>query len=554
MFYNKQFGLELLKRALSGTEGINVLPYIRFERPEEFDPNEFRNSPRILIRSNLDGNLSWEEYSHLPRGEIRCRDPKNVRSFLRSLVGYWHRYLGKRHNYRPIHFLVHSVERRKDVMFEGTFRPAGPHALLEMSRPDPDQVVWGLQGSSLRHDTADGVGRLTTKLVRAGMCRADGVRLASRLHEALRLVMRRIEYEGHSDIAPRWTLSFSIQKTDPSRPIFYRFVFEGGRIPEVVSSPPSRPTREKLLAATAPVVFVRGGIGDYVVSLPAVRALAELFEDRLVLVCAKGPYKFLFDDLPLARCVTPEFQLNEFDVGKAVLRTGHCDLFMSLATWDSESLSSFRQRLSPAWSIGLLNGYRQVVRDHRSPHIADLTFSVVRALVPHKRIEDFAAPPHIPAQSMREANEVLTCFGNRTRVLAVHNESLREKCWPEDQMAEALDRFLTKHKNFVALLVGKSAERQESLEFRDRIYSCHGLALATCFALVSRADLFLGIDSCMLHMADLYRVPAVGIFGPSGAEWWGFRFGPGIAIQGDGVMAAVRVDRVCEALDSRLVR
>lgn len=53
---------------------------------------------------------------------------------------------------------------------------------------------------------------------------------------------------------------------------------------------------------------------------------------------------------------------------------------------------------------------------------------------------------------------------------------------------------------------------------RQRLVRVERLRLGVALALVSLSDLFLGVDSCMLHMADLCRVPGVGLFGPDSSE------------------------------------
>jgi hypothetical protein len=53
----------------------------------------------------------------------------------------------------------------------------------------------------------------------------------------------------------------------------------------------------------------------------------------------------------------------------------------------------------------------------------------------------------------------------------------------------------------------------------------------------------------MLHVADLARVPGVGLFGPTNAKEFGFYIGPHIMIQADGSMEKLETDMVIEALN-----
>jgi ADP-heptose:LPS heptosyltransferase len=70
--------------------------------------------------------------------------------------------------------------------------------------------------------------------------------------------------------------------------------------------------------------------------------------------------------------------------------------------------------------------------------------------------------------------------------------------------------------------------------------------------LVGEADLFVGVDSCMLHVADLFRVPGVGLFGPTRPRQWGFRFGLHRHVVTEGDMSEIREDEVLGALEAVL--
>jgi ADP-heptose:LPS heptosyltransferase len=81
------------------------------------------------------------------------------------------------------------------------------------------------------------------------------------------------------------------------------------------------------------------------------------------------------------------------------------------------------------------------------------------------------------------------------------------------------------------------------------VIPCYGLSLASSCCLVAESDFFIGIDSCMLHVADLARVPGVGLFGPTNVKEFGFYIGPHIMIQGAGTMEKIEAGMVTEALN-----
>jgi ADP-heptose:LPS heptosyltransferase len=88
-------------------------------------------------------------------------------------------------------------------------------------------------------------------------------------------------------------------------------------------------------------------------------------------------------------------------------------------------------------------------------------------------------------------------------------------------------------------------------EFRARVIAIDP-HLELAMRLVGYSDLFLGIDSCFLHAADLYRIAGVALFGPTRPSLWGFRFSPCArdlsAPAADGAMASLTPASVLEAL------
>ena len=65
-----------------------------------------------------------------------------------------------------------------------------------------------------------------------------------------------------------------------------------------------------------------------------------------------------------------------------------------------------------------------------------------------------------------------------------------------------MDLFLACNSDFVVMLLGKSGESLQHLQIGHRVIPCYGLPLETSLALVALSDLFVGVDSCLLHMAD----------------------------------------------------
>ena len=313
--------------------------------------------------------------------------------------------------------------------------------------------------------------------------------------------------------------------------------------------------QKRALKAEYPLAFFCNGYGDNFINLPALRALCRLFEGRLILVCRQGPDLFCFDDLAVNRTITLDARFNgkdyEFDAVAAVAKIGQCDLFLSLVPWRSSSLSNLLEALGGIVSIGFFENYtHRLRRDYDKPS-ADLAFDIVRSLRPDYQLHDFLEPLRYPSKRRQDVHEIFSMLEPGTRTLSVHMDTLAHKLWDESRWIESLDAFLDKQTDFIALLVGRPERPVDTARWRNasRVIPCYGLSLPSSCCLVAESDFFIGIDSCMLHVADLARVPGVGLFGPTNAKEFGFYIGPHIMIQADGSMEKIEIDMVTEALN-----
>lgn len=317
-----------------------------------------------------------------------------------------------------------------------------------------------------------------------------------------------------------------------------------------------------LLEANQPVAFFFNGIGDHVLNLPALRALAKAFNGRLTLLYFSATQEFFFRGIPDARRIPINLRFKSWGQGRTFYRmfdaqkvsdqiTG-CDLFISLVPWLSKSLIELLDKLKPEVSIGFFPNYRVYLPLDFNKHSADLAFDIVRCVAPDYQFDDFAGPLIYPEGDWDKTRRITELLSPGTRVLAVHADTDPTKMWSPTCLTRALDLFLDQHPDFVVLLVGSSAPSLDACLQEDRIIPCYGLSLVNSCCLVSSADLFLGVDSCMLHVADFSRVPSVGLFGPTKSYEFGFRVGPNITIQGNESLDEIQPEQVYLALETLL--
>ena len=308
-----------------------------------------------------------------------------------------------------------------------------------------------------------------------------------------------------------------------------------------------------------PIVFFANGLGDTLLAIPALRALTKLFPKRLTLLCDEGVHSALLTELDLMQVIESRMHRNvpdwtrEFSVSDVAARVKECDLFISLAPWYSGSLGKLMAHLRPGMSVGFFDDFEVKVPLVFTKHAADLMFDIPRAFDEALRLDAYAGPPLLDVKFRKIAEDIRRFIPPEFRTLVVHADTGYLKMWPAERFVRTLDIFLTGHPQFLVLLVGATPQPIDTGREVARVIPCYGLPLGAALALTGLADLFLGVDSCMLHSADLYRVPAVGLFGASNPLEYGFRFTPAsIALEGES-MDCIAMPVVLDALE-RLCR
>ena len=165
------------------------------------------------------------------------------------------------------------------------------------------------------------------------------------------------------------------------------------------------------------------------------------------------------------------------------------------------------------------------------------------------RIEHYAAPPKLPDAALALSRKLRADLPREAVLLAVHAETKPEKMWSPAKLAKVLNEFLELHRQVIAIVVGQDRWVVDIGHNRARVLSCHGIPLSAAFAVIGVCDLFLGIDSCMLHVADLYGLPGIGLFGPSDPSEWGFRFARHLHLSAE-TMNEISVAEVANALET----
>jgi ADP-heptose:LPS heptosyltransferase len=305
------------------------------------------------------------------------------------------------------------------------------------------------------------------------------------------------------------------------------------------------------------VVFFANGYGDSVIARPMLGAVKDCFQRRkatVTFVGQIGSHSFLSEDLGFDRVVFTQMNWNgtngrQFDVEAVLSQVSNTRGFVAAVPWTSSSLRELRHQLNPEISIGYFSEYDVCVPIDSSINNVEMTYRLARALDSALPLRPNPLPPTFSLDVERWTHELISLVPRGFRVLVVHADSLPEKEWPERAWRAMLERFIRRHSNFVILLVGHRNIGLHLDRYPNHLIPLMGLSLEASMCVVSKADLFAGIDSCMLHVADAFGVPSLGIFLVTNPEEWGLYWSSHVHIQ---ITAKHQPIKACAEALSRL--
>jgi ADP-heptose:LPS heptosyltransferase len=110
---------------------------------------------------------------------------------------------------------------------------------------------------------------------------------------------------------------------------------------------------------------------------------------------------------------------------------------------------------------------------------------------------------------------------NRPALVVAPGSGARAKNWPAVNFAAVARWWRARTRGEVIVLVGPVEEERGGIgTLADSFITARNLSLAQVAALLSRADLYLGNDSGVTHLAAASGAPTAAIFGPSDPQCW----------------------------------
>jgi len=279
------------------------------------------------------------------------------------------------------------------------------------------------------------------------------------------------------------------------------------------------------------ILVIRGGaIGDFILTLPALRALRKTFPDAWIEIMGYpataeiAHHRYYADAVSrvdaadIAPLFTPEGALPE----RRLARLRQFDL--AVCFWkDEPGLLSVNLRRV---------GIPQVLCADPFPPAGRKVHAAAHML---EAISPLVGRGHDPAPRIF-LNDADDSFGRqflaplRTQgpapVLAAHPGSGgKHKCWPAPCFAALMEKAAAERQARWLLLCGPAdanacAEVRQNLP-RVRPVMVEGLSLLQLASVLSACDGYLGNDSGVTHLAAAVGAPTLAIFGPTDPAVWG---------------------------------
>jgi len=261
------------------------------------------------------------------------------------------------------------------------------------------------------------------------------------------------------------------------------------------------------------LAVVHGGIGDRLMTLPALRALRTRWPGAVIQVAWCG------EPLPVQNefgsfCVIGK---NSFVDQWRLMRQGWDVLFVnsigmhSVVTELASGTSGIPVRIGPRWPGSAASSYTKPFDADPGVHVTAIN---VAAVVRKEAGQPVAYPVQIAGGqvgAVRHNAPVLLHVGCRPAY-----SGYEQNRWPLDRFEQLAGRIVKELNRQVCVLVGpdESSEMRRQLGgWPARILEPHGLE--ELFSVVGGAALLVGNDSGPAHVAAAVGTPEVVMFGPS---------------------------------------
>ena len=297
------------------------------------------------------------------------------------------------------------------------------------------------------------------------------------------------------------------------------------------------------------VILHPGGLGDLLLAVPAIQSMRERWPSNEFLLCAHPQAAEL-----LYECGLVDRWLSAQSTVCAALfggmpptdsllrdRLSRCDLAVAWTSDDSGTLAAALKRSGAVTAVVQSPFAPTLTSIHQSERYAEIAGV------------DYRQPSiaHVASQAFKaDAHAHLTGYGlSRRRPLAVIHpgSGSRHKCVKPEVLLEVLEGL----QGFESLLLQGPADKEMIERLLLRMPRApivlRGLPMRLLAGVLMEADVFVGHDSGVTHLAALLGAPTIALFGPTDPARWAPR-GPAVTVMNEHLCSCSSWDAVrrCE--------
>jgi lipopolysaccharide heptosyltransferase II len=277
-------------------------------------------------------------------------------------------------------------------------------------------------------------------------------------------------------------------------------------------------------------------IGDTLFATPALAALRRQFPwAKITVLVSRSNAGILsnnpnFDHMVVLDANVTEHRMRNLARGITELRQRKYDLILNLSPvgrivlmMAGLSQKQLHVDMPPLW--WLIGGHSE---EYRSRHAVDHYLQVIEPILSKPLTEEERQPKlYLTARDRSSARRKLRDWGLSPAHLLVTMHVGGDgfngrKRWATTRFAQVANRLIERFNAHVLLIGGKEDQalcEEVAAKVPRSITPVAGLtSLRESAALIEMSALFIGNDSCPLHIAATVGTPAVGIFGPSNHE------------------------------------
>jgi hypothetical protein len=273
------------------------------------------------------------------------------------------------------------------------------------------------------------------------------------------------------------------------------------------------------------LVFHPGGLGDIILSLPALALLRRKYPRAAITIAANldhlaavsegyADHSISLSSVPLHQLYVPERSFSpDMQFWKRY------DLVVSWTGFGNSDFVANLRRINPD---AIVASWHPGPQDQR--HISRLFIESLR--VSAEELFDKESKIHLDSDSLRDGIHWLIARGWKEKedLIAIHpGAGSKWKCWPLERFVEIARRLDFDH--YKLLLIEGPAEEGISKRVSEALPEGKAVVAASVplkllSAVLKNSRLFIGNDSGLAHLAAALKVPSIVLYGPTLPQHW----------------------------------